>query len=146
MISYYLEGRDDVGGRNNVLLATGSRLHAKAKQQEVQKLESSEFLKYKKLFATVTKLCVELYNLKSGCDVCSKNSGQFLHVQPPQPWGDDEVHHGDHAVQLRLVDGDPGVDGVLTLLGLDSIVNTPDNVVRNLFIQVPSYVLRKSCQ
>ena len=45
MISSYLEGRDDIGGRNNVLLATGSRLHAKAKQQEVQKLEASEFLK-----------------------------------------------------------------------------------------------------
>ena len=75
--------------------------------------------------------------------MCSQNSWQLLHVQSPQPRGDDEVHHSDHAVQLRLVNGDPGVDGVLTLFGLDSIVNTPDNVVRNLFIQVPSYVLRK---
>ena len=93
-----------------------------------------------------TELCVELYNLKSGRDVCSQNSGQFLHVQSSEPRGDDEVHHSDHAVQLRLVHGDPGVDGVLTLLGLDSIVNTLDNVIRNLFVQVPSYVLRKSCQ
>ena len=110
MISSYLEGRDDVGGRNNLLLATGSRLHAKAKQQEVQKLESSEFLKD----LNVTELCVELHNLKSGCDVCSQNSWQLLHVQSPQPRGDDEVHHSDHAVQLRLVHGDAGVDGVLT--------------------------------
>ena len=32
----------------------------------------------------------------------------------PEPGCDDEVHHGDHAVQLRLVHGDAGVDGVLT--------------------------------
>ena len=32
----------------------------------------------------------------------------------PEAGRDDEVDHGDHAVQLRLVHGDAGVDGILT--------------------------------
>ena len=76
--------------------------------------------------------------------MCSENSGQFFHVQSPEPGGHDEVHHGDHAVQLRLVHRDPGVDCVLALLGLDGIMHALDNVVRDLLIQVPGNVLRKS--
>ena len=32
----------------------------------------------------------------------------------PEAGCDDEVDHGDHAVQLGLVHGDAGVDGILT--------------------------------
>ena len=74
--------------------------------------------------------------------MCSKNSRQFFHVQSPQPGSDNEVHHGDHAVQLRLVHGDLGVHCVLALLGLDSIVYTLDDKVHNFFIQVPCDVLK----
>ena len=45
--SSYPQGRDDVGRSNNVLLATGPGLHAKTQQQEVQRLEASEFLAFK---------------------------------------------------------------------------------------------------
>ena len=44
-VSSYPEGGNNVGRRNNVLLSAGPRLHAKTKQQEVQKLEASEFLR-----------------------------------------------------------------------------------------------------
>mgnify|MGYP001413572149 CR=1 FL=1 len=47
IVSSYPQGRDDVGRSNNVLLATGPGLHAKTQQQEVQRLEASEFLAFK---------------------------------------------------------------------------------------------------
>ena len=72
----------------------------------------------------------------------------------PEAGCDYEVHHGDHTVQLRLVHGDAGVDGVLTctvqsvqhntiqygvltLLQPHGLVHTLDDGSRHLLVQVP---------
>ena len=39
----------------------------------------------------------------------SQDFGKFVHVKIPQSGSDDQVDHGRHAEQLRLVDRDLGV-------------------------------------
>ena len=59
----------------------------------------------------------------------------------PEAGCDDEVHHGDHAVQLRLVHGDAGIDGILTLLQPHRLIHSLDDGSRHLLVQVPRNAL-----
>ena len=50
------------------------------------------------------------------------------------------------SIQIVLIVRDntvPGVDGVLGLLGLHSLMHPPDNAGHHLLIQVPGNVLRE---
>ena len=75
-------------------------------------------------------------------DVSSQDSGKFVHVQPLDSWHDYQLYEGYHAEQLGLVDGDLGVDGVVTLLRLDSVIHTIYDYTHNLLIQVPGNILK----
>ena len=72
-----------------------------------------------------------------------QNFGYTGHVQPSEAWGDYEVHHGHHAVQLCLVQGDVGVECVLTLFLSNRLVNTSDNLPSNFLVQIPRDILNK---
>ena len=76
-------------------------------------------------------------------DLCSQYPWKLFHVKPSNPWMHNDVNHGGHAVHLRLVDGDLGVDGVLTLLHFDCIINSIDYRTYYFLIQVPRNALPK---
>ena len=70
-----------------------------------------------------------------------QNFGYIRHVEPFQPWRDNQVHHGDHAVQLSFVNRDGGVHGVLTLFFGNCLMNSRNYSIDNLLIQVPRNIL-----
>ena len=72
-----------------------------------------------------------------------QNFGNTGHVQPSETWGDYQVHHGHHAVQLRLVQGDVGVERVLTLFLSNRFMYTSDNLTGDFLVQVPWDILNK---
>ena len=72
----------------------------------------------------------------------SQDSWKFVHVQPPDSGHDYQLNEGNHAEQLGLVDGDLGVDGVVTLLHLDSVIHAIYDYTHNLLIQVPGNILK----
>ena len=72
----------------------------------------------------------------------SQDSRKFVHIQPPDSWHNYELNEGYHAEQLSLVDGDLGVDGVVTLLHLDSVIHPIYDYTHNLLIQVPGNILK----
>ena len=95
----------------------------------------------------------------------SQNFWKFVQVKIPQSGGDNQVDHGGHTEQLRLIHRDlviqpirkyPSngfvtlllthlrIDLVLLLFLLHGIVNTADNFFHNFVIQVPGNTLELS--
>ena len=52
--------------------------------------------------------------MQTGGDVRPQYFGHGGQVQSANAGTRYQLHHGNHAVQLRLVHGDAGVDGILT--------------------------------
>ena len=63
-----------------------------------------------------------------------ENLGDIGHFKPSKSGSDNKIDHGDHAVQLCLVQRYMSVEVVLTLLLFYSLMDALDDLFDNLLI------------